>query len=139
MKPFSLLLGLILAIGVVAVLLLVFGVNFTSDVMTYNPAKEITVGGTITDVEDYACPASEGEIGSHLTLKTADKKYEVHLAAARIMRSVKFNLKPGQQIQVKGAQVSFRGKPGLLAREITRGQEVFTLRDPNGKLLLSQQ
>ncbi len=139
MKLKSFLIGMLGGVALIAVLLLVFGVRFTSDVMAYNAANEINVTGTIVSTEDFACPASQGELGSHFTLKTADDEYEVHLAPARIMRSLKWKFEPGQQIQVIGAKVRFRGKDGLLARQIMRGDEMFTIRDSQGMLLLKQQ
>lgn len=138
MKPFSIIGGILAAVVVVAVLLLVFGVRFTSDVMAYDAAKEIVASGTVTGHEEFACPASESELGDHLLLKSGDKVYEVHLAPARVMRSTHWEFKTGENIEVRGAAVKFRGKDGLLARQITRGNEVFTFRDPQGKMLVRQ-
>jgi hypothetical protein len=139
MKPKCLLLGMLGGVAVIALLLLVFGVRFTSDVMAYDASKEINTSGTVVATEDFACPASDGELGRHLVLRTADGEYQVHLAPARTMRSLKWNFEPGQQIQVIGAKVSYRGKPGLLARQIMRGDEMFMIRSSNGMLLLKQQ
>lgn len=138
MKSFSLLFGTLGAVVVIAGLLLVFGVRFTSDLMSYDPAKEVLVKGTVTGLAEFACPADDGELGRHLTLKTADHEYEVHLAAARIMRGVGWQFKPGDIIEVRGALVRFRGKEGLLARQITVGNNIYTFRDPAGKLLITQ-
>lgn len=138
MKPFSIFFGILAAVLVIAFLLLVFGVRFTSDVMAYNPANEIVATGVVTGAEEFACPAGEGELGAHVLLKTADKTYEIHLAPSRIMRSVKWDFKDGQQIEVRGAKVRFRGKEGLIARQITRGDEIFTFRDADGKMLIRQ-
>ena len=137
-KSYSLLFGTLGAIVVIAGLLLVFGVRFTSDYMTYDAAKEMTVNGTVTGFSEFACPGADGELERHLTLKTADREYEIHLAASRIMRSVGWQFKEGQTMQVLGAPVKFRGKTGLIARQITSGDNVYTFRDPSGMLLLKQ-
>jgi hypothetical protein len=139
MKPKCFLLGMLGGAVVIALLLLVFGVRFTSDVMAYDAAKEINANGVVVAGEDFACPASQGELGGHLILKTSDGEYEVHLAPARVLRSLNWKFQPGQQMEVRGAKVSFRGKPGLLARQITTGNEIYTFRDANGVLIIKQQ
>ena len=138
MKNFSFLFGALAAVVLVALLLLVFGVRFTSDVMTYDPAKEIVLTGTVLDHAEFACPASDSELGEHILIKVQDKTYMIHLAPARVMRSLKWKFANGESIQVRGAQVSYRGTDGLIARQISRADEVFTFRDPNGTLLVKQ-
>lgn len=139
MKPFSLLFGMVLAVAVIAVLLLVFGVRAPQPKeLTYDPGAVVTERGTVQEVVDYPCPGSQGELGSHLVLKTDHDVIHVHLAPARVVRSVKFNFHPGDQVEVVGSRVEYRGE-GVIARDITRGQEVFRLRDASGKLLIQQQ
>jgi len=113
-------------------------VRFTSDYMTYDAAKEITVRGTVVGFAEYACPGADGELERHLTLKTPTGNYEIHLAATRVMRSVGWQFKEGETIQVLGAQVRYRGQDGLIARQITEGENVYTFRGPNGVLLIKQ-
>ena len=144
MRLSSLILGTIVAVAVIAVLLLFFGVlSFERPVTAqgadlYNRSNEIVAKGVVREVTEFDCPVSEGEIGSHLTLATADGILQVHLAPARVMRSQKFRFTPGDQLEVVGSSIRIAGSNGLIAREITRGNEVFTLRDPYGKLLLVQ-
>ncbi len=137
-KPFSIIFGILAAVLVICALLLVFGVRFTSDVMAYDPAKEIVATGTVSGHDTFGCPASDGELGDHVVLKTADKTYEVHLAPSRVMRSLKWKFNDGDKIEVRGAQVRFRGKEGLIARQVTKGDEIFTFRDDKGVLLVHQ-
>jgi len=143
MKLSTLFIGMIFAVAVIAVLLLVFGVNFHRPVTVqgaalYNPAAEVTLKGVVQKVEEFACPVSEGELGDHLLLRTADDTVQVHLAAARIMRGQNLKFLPGDQIVVIGSRVHSQGKDGVIAREITRGDETITFRDAEGKLLLTQ-
>ena len=143
MKPFSLLLGSILSIAVIAILLLTFGVKprgpTEQGAALYNVATETTLKGVVRGVEDFTCPVSESEIGRHLGLQTASGLVQVHLAPARVMRSQKFSFSPGDQVEVLGSKVPLRGEDSLIAREITRGNESFFIRDREGKLLLVQQ
>lgn len=143
MKLSSLLLGVVSAIAVIAVLLVVLGIKF-HDTTTlqgaalYNPANEVTATGVVTAVEEFACPVSEGELGSHLTLKTADGVLQIHLAPARVMHSQNLVFSPGDQLQVVGARVELYGKNGVIAQVITRGNESYIFRDHDGKLLMVQ-
>ncbi len=137
-KSYSLLFGTLGAIVVIAGLLLVFGVRFTSDYMAYDSAKETTIIGTVTGTAEYACPGADGELERHVTLKTNDGQYEIHLAASRILRSVGWQFKEGDSLQVLGAKVKYQNRGGLIARQITMGNSVFTFRGPGGVLLLKQ-
>ena len=143
MKPFSLLLGSILSVAVIAMLLLTFGVKprgpTEQGAALYNIATESTLKGVVRAVEDYTCAVSESEIGRHLRLQTATGMVEVHLAPARVMRSQKFTFSPGDQIEVLGSKLSLQGQESIIAREITRGNESFFIRDREGKLLVVQQ
>jgi hypothetical protein len=143
MKLSSVLSGVVFACVVAVVLLLIMGVHFqrplpVQGTALYNPANEIIVKGVVTEISDFACPVSEGEIGSHLMLQTANGVVQVHLAPARIMRGQKLTFARGDQLEVVGSQARMLGKKDLIAREITRGNETLVFRDPTGKLLVTQ-
>jgi len=143
MKILSLLYGLVFAVAVIAVLLLVLGVGFHRPVTAqgaalYNPANEVVVKGIVQEEQDFDCPVSEGEVGSHLMLKTSAGVLQVHLAPVRIMSSQKLSFAPGDQIEVVGSKIRLEGKNGVIAREITRCNETIIFRDGQGKLLLVQ-
>jgi hypothetical protein len=143
MKLSSVLLGAILTVAVFSVLLLVFGVRFERPLpgqgaALYNPANEMVLQGVVQDTRDFACPVSEGEIGDHLMVKTANGIVRVHLAPGRIMRSNKLSFAPGEQIEIIGAKLRYLGADDIIAREIIRGNETFIFRDHEGKLMLVQ-
>ena len=142
MKPFSLLLGTILAVAVLGTLLLTFGVKprgpTEQGAALYNVATETSIKGVVRGVEDFTCPVSESEIGRHIRLQTDNGMLQVHLAPARVMRSQVFSFSPGDQIEVVGSRVRLQGNDTLIAREITRGNESFFVRDRQGQLLLVQ-
>lgn len=139
MKPKCFLLGMLGGVALIALLLLVFGVRFTSDVMAYDASKEISAKGTVAAGDEFACPGSQGELGAHFILKTGQGDYVVHLAPARVMRSLHWNFQPGQQVEVVGAQVRYQGKNGLLAKTITTDRDIYTLRDGSGVLVVKQR
>jgi len=139
MNPKCFLLGMLGGVALIALLLLVFGVRFTSDVMAYDASKELSVKGTVGGHDEFACPASQGELGAHFILKTANGNYVVHLAPSRVMRSLHWEFPAGEQVEVVGAQVRYQGKPGLLAKTVTTDKEIYTFRDGNGVLVVKQQ
>lgn len=144
MKLSSFFLGTIFAIAVIASLLLIVGVKFQSPpagqgAALYNPASETFLKGVVRETRDFACPVSEGEIGSHLMLETAEGVVLVHLAPGRVMRSHQLSFAVGDQLQVVGSRVRVGGNQDIIAREITKGDAIYVFRDPEGKLLLIQQ
>jgi hypothetical protein len=104
----------------------------------YNPGTEVTMKGVVAEVKDFACPVSEGEMGSHLMLKTGEEMVQVHLAPGRIMRSNKLSFGAGDQLTVIGSKVQLYGNNDVIAREIIRGNEDFVLRDREGNSMLVQ-
>jgi DNA/RNA endonuclease YhcR with UshA esterase domain len=142
MKPFSLLVGTILSIAVLAILLLTFGVKLQAPTeqgaALYDVAAESSVKGVVRALEDFTCPVSESEMGRHLRLETTTGTVLVHLAPSRVMRSQRFSFAPGDKIEILGSKLRLQGKESIIAREITRGNESFFVRDRGGKLLLVQ-
>ena len=61
----------------------------------------------------------------------------MHVAISRFLREHKVAIRPGERLQVTGAKIRYQGKEGMIAREIIRGDEVFTMRDTAGKPLWS--
>ncbi len=143
MKLSTLLIGAAGAIAVIAFVLLIAGVNFerpttAQGAALYNPTDEIIVKGVVGEIREFSCPVSEGEMGAHLMLKTADATIQVHLAPGRILRSQRISFAPGEQVSVLGSKFRFHGSDDIIAREITRGSENFVLRDREGKLMVVQ-
>lgn len=125
-----------IVLGVVTVLLIVV-LTATSPkraprVPTYNAATEVKAQGIVEEVQEFYCPISDDQ-GTHLKLKTDRGTLQVHVGPARFLRSQQVSFKVGDQVQVLGARLQYDGADALLAREITRGDEVFILRDHLGQ------
>lgn len=125
-----------IVLGIVTVLLIVV-LTATSPkraprVPTYNAATEVKEQGIVEEVQEFYCPISDDQ-GTHLKLKTDRGILQVHVGPARFLRSQEVSFKVGDQVQVLGARLQYDGADALLAREITRGDEVFILRDHLGQ------
>ena len=141
MKSYSLFLGMLMAVLVIAALLLTVGVRphgGPQGAALYNRQSEVLVNGRVSEVQEFACPVNEGELGGHLMLQTSEGTYQVHLIPSRVMRSQGLKFATGEQIQVTGSKTRLMGKTALIAREIVRGDETFTLRDSDGHVMMMQ-
>ena len=123
-------------VGAATVLFIVLLTAVTSrkdnDSLAYGGANEMTIVGTVQEVQEFYCPVTDDR-GTHVLLKTERGEVLVHVAIARFLRDHKFAINPGDQLQVAGAKIRYQGKDGMIAREIIRGDEVFTLRNTAGK------
>lgn len=128
--------GVVGAAIVLFVLALMMGVDFRRTQMTYDPAREISAKGVIQGFDEFACPASGGELGTHFNLNTGTNVYQIHVAASRLMHKHDIHFTNGQQVEVTGARVRFRGKQGILAKTITAGEQTFYFRHSDGTPLL---
>ncbi len=137
MKSSSLLYGMAAAVVILAVLLAIFGVDFRGmqGAPRYDPATEIAIKGTIVETQEFTCPVA-GELGAHVLVNTGSERFQVHLAPARQLRRYNIRFRPGEQIEVVGSKMSYRGVTGIIARSVTRGDETFRFRDHTGALLL---
>ena len=139
MKTFSLVLGMVAALAVLG-LLLVLVVNMETsstkpEAYRYDPAKETAVRGMVLRTEEFSCPVS-GEMGGHFML---DKpRLQIHLAPGRVLRANQIAFAPGDMVEVVGSPVRFRGEEGLIARDVTRGNVTYHLRDASGNLIVTQ-
>jgi hypothetical protein len=143
MKWFSVAFGMVLGVAVIAVLLLIFGMKFENPsavqgAALYDPNAEVTIIGTIDQISEFACPVSEGEIGSHLVLKAAPRTYMVHLLPSRILRAQRVTFMPGERVQVLGGQAPHFERDAIVAREIVRGDEALVFRDHQGNPIMKQ-
>ena len=124
----------------IAALLAAFGLvaaSQTTDankaVPKYDPATEVKLNGTIADISERNCPISGGGMGFHFILKTTDQSIEVHVATSKFIKNYEVALNKGDEINLVGSKVKFNGEDAILAREVTKGTEVYVFRDKNGK------
>jgi len=97
----------------------------------YDPATELSFAGTVEEVRTVPAPA-RGPGGIHLIVRTNEGTDEVHVGPVAFVRSRNFEFAVGDAISVTGSKVEIDGADAILAREITKGGEVLTLRDPQG-------
>jgi DNA/RNA endonuclease YhcR with UshA esterase domain len=97
----------------------------------YDPASEVTMAGTIDDVRNVTAPAN-GLGGLHLTVRGDAGVLDVHLGPASFVKAKHFEFAKGDAITVTGSKVKIGGQDVVIAREVTKGGQVLTLRDAKG-------
>ncbi len=103
--------------------------------MLYDRAAETTASGVVTEIQEFLCPCSGSNPGTHLLLQTAEGTVQVHVADAQYLRTRGVSFIKGDQVQVVGARVRHKGREVLLAREVLRGGQKTVLRDAQGQPL----
>lgn len=100
----------------------------------YNAATEVKVQGVVQEVRQYWCPIN-GDQGTHLMLKTDTGVLEVHVAPLRFLQGNGVSFNKGDQLAVVGSMVIYQDHDAMIARKITRGDETFAFRQPDGRPL----
>jgi DNA/RNA endonuclease YhcR with UshA esterase domain len=96
----------------------------------YNTATEVTLSGTITNVETHM--GRMGWNGTHLVVSFGAETLDVHVGPSNYLAQQGFSFAPGEQIQVTGSRIKFEGSDALIAREIKKGEQVLKLRNSQG-------
>jgi hypothetical protein len=95
----------------------------------YDPNTETTVKGTVEKVTEIG---DQGWTGTHLTLRTNEQTYDVHVGPSAYVAASGFTFLAGDQVEVTGSKVKFDGADAIVAREIKKDGKVLTLRDRQG-------
>lgn len=97
----------------------------------YDPAKVETITGEVEKVEQFTGMRGMSA-GIELLVKTDKETLPVHLGPAWYIERLDTKIQAGDKVEVKGARVTFMGKPALVAAEVKKGEEVLVLRDASG-------
>lgn len=106
----------------------------------YNIGTEVTINGTVDEVQQITAAGTTGQMwscprgwtGTHLMLKTDAGILPVHVGPSAYLASKDFSIAKGDQLTILGSKVQYQGLDFLIAREITKGSEVLTLRNSAG-------
>jgi hypothetical protein len=102
----------------------------------YDLKTEATINGTVESVEQIAGPGGgrgrRGLGGTHIRVKTGADTLEVHLGPTAFLTEKKVAVAKGDTLQIVGSRVTVDGEPVFVAREVRKGETVWTLRDAAG-------
>lgn len=101
--------------------------------VTYDPAEEMTLSGTILHV--VSIPAADG-VGVHFDLKTPDGLVNVHVSPALYIGQSNFWFFADDVIEIAGVKTFVDGNRSFVARSIKKADgKALMLRGPDGKPL----
>ena len=93
----------------------------------YDPKTEVTLQGTVADI--MTMPGTQPMSGVHLTLETKDGTIHVHVGTPQYLAKQNVTFAEGGQVTVTGSRIKGEGFEAVLARTVTKGKVVVTLRE----------
>ncbi len=127
-------LKILTVVAFVLVVILILGSGAKQRAPKYNAATEVKVEGVVAEVQQFWCPIN-GDEGTHLMLKTDTGILQVHVAPRRFLEGNGVSFNKGDQIAVVGSTVIYEGHTAMIARKITREDQIFAFRQPDGSPL----
>lgn len=97
----------------------------------YNSQTVEIISGEVVSV-DTITPIKGMHPGVHIVVNTDKEIVSVHLGPEWYIDNQDVQINPKDKIEVKGSRIIFEGKPAIIAAEISKGDEVLTLRDASG-------
>jgi hypothetical protein len=102
----------------------------------YDPATEATLTGTVESLDQITGPGGRrgrrGLGGTHLTFKTSTETLEVHLGPTAFLNEKTVAIAKGDTLVITGSRVTVDGDRVFIAKEVTKGDSTWTLRDAAG-------
>ena len=102
----------------------------------YDVKTETTIKGTVESVETITAAGGRGRRGlggTHLTVKTEKETLEVHVGPTAYLTEKGITLAKGDTLEILGSRVTIDEKPVVIARQIKKGDNAWTLRDASGR------
>jgi len=96
----------------------------------YDTKTETTISGVVQEVKEVVGAGQSR--GIHLFVKTSDAVVEVHVGPSWYLEQQKYVFTKGDQVKVTGCKAKISDNDVILAREITKGENTWTLRDAQG-------
>lgn len=101
----------------------------------YNPATEITLTNAVVDEVNHIPGPANGPGGVHLMVRGQTGVVEVDLGPSAFLTEKNFELVKGDTVTVVGSKTQRAGQDVVIAREVTKGDKVLSLRDASGRPL----
>ena len=131
-------LKILTVVACVLVVVLVLGNGAKQRAPKYSGATEVEVEGVVQEVQQFWCSIN-GDEGTHLIVKTDAGILQVHVAPRRFLHGNGISFIKGDQIAVVGSPVTYEDHDAMIARKITRGNQTFAFRNPDGTPLWEER
>jgi hypothetical protein len=104
----------------------------------YNLKSETTINGIVERVETVMPTGGRGRGalgGTHLTVKTDRETLDVHVGPTAYLTEKGITFAKGDSLEILGSRVTIDENPVVIARQIKKGENTWTLRDASGRPL----
>jgi len=102
----------------------------------YDPKTETTFKAVVQEVKEVPGPGRG--TGTHLTVKSGDDVYDVHIGPTWYLRQQNYAFAKGDHVEVTGSKVKYQEADAIIARQIKKDGGTWTLRDAQGVPLWSR-
>jgi hypothetical protein len=102
----------------------------------YDGKTETTITGVVERVENITGTGGRGRQGmggTHLAFKTEKEAVDVHVGPAAYLAEKGIALAKGDRLEILGSRVTVDDEAVLIARQIKKGENTWTLRDASGR------
>jgi hypothetical protein len=102
----------------------------------YDVKTETTITGTVESVENITGGGGRGRGGmggTHLVVKTDKETVDVHVGPTAYLTEKGITLSKGDRLEILGSRVTVDNEGVLIARQIKKGDNTWTLRDASGR------
>lgn len=102
----------------------------------YDVKAETTITGTVESLENITGTGGRGGRapgGTHLVVKTKKESVEVHVGPTAYLAERGITLAKGETLEILGSRVTVDTETVLIARQIKKGDNTWTLRDASGR------
>ena len=106
----------------------------------YDVKTETPIKGTVESVETITGTGGRGRQamgGTHLVVKTDREAIEVHVGPTAYLAEKGITLAKGDTLEIVGSRVTIDKEPVVIAKQIKKGDNTWTLRDASGRPLWS--
>jgi hypothetical protein len=104
----------------------------------YDISSVETIVGQIRSI-DKIYPSNNSSYGTHMSVFTSAGDITVHLGPGWFIDSQVLQLRVDDNVVVIGSKVTYEGNQVIIAREVTKGDQVLKLRDDLGYPLWAGQ
>jgi hypothetical protein len=107
---------------------------------TYDVKTETTIKGTVESVDTVTGTGGRGRHalgGTHLVVKSEKEALAVHVGPTAYLTEKGIALAKGDTLEILGSRVTIDKEPVVIARQIKKGDNTWTLRDASGRPLWS--
>jgi hypothetical protein len=104
--------------------------------MMYDVKTETTITGTVESVENITGTGGRGRHGmggTHLVMTTEKESVAVHVGPTTFLAEKGITFAKGDKLEILGSRLTVDNEVVLIARQIKKGDNTWTLRDASGR------